>query len=776
MLYRRNLCAVTTLVTFAVASTSTAAPPLGGPSVVDACAALDLRDCSVQHLHLDGLGQGEMGLDLQFEGRDRFWTFWPHSNRGAAYQVLLQVEGGDFVEQAPGLLNTFRGSDSFDPQSIAALSIDDDGFRVQFRDSDGTVWFAEPLLGRARGAGPEHYAVYLGEDIISPDAVCGADETWRVFEHESGKQGDSFGPRGTTLLVADMAVDVDYKFYNIYGNSTDAVENRVNAVINAVNNQYESQTDVTHEIQTIVIRTSSSSDPYAGTNDIETLLYRLQDDWNGGNHSGIARDMVHLFTGANTGGTIGLAYLGGLCSNYEYGVVQSNCCGSFGCATDLSAHEMGHNWSSEHCTCPGWTMNPSLTCANQFSSQSINYITGFRDANQSCLDIGGAFGACCYATTCLERAEVECDSTGGAFQGDGTDCADVVCDLSTGACCTQSGSCNVLTEAQCEVIGGTYNGDGVPCEGASCTLGACCIVSSCSETTESGCAGLWLGPDSTCDGNPCTANGFAGLTHRVVGVNLVDTPGMDNWTIDIFAEMNPGERIDAVAGTQSQLKTIYSDDGFWQSSYGGPTSQHINPAFYPVAPELRYDSRVTIGALDASGDPFPENGLGDVGIDFSNFESGGALAADDGTWYILPTDGQGYSLGMETGSCQTVNGVLIARLTMFGLDSTVTLGALFQGRNALGITFQATAEATFSLGDFTDCNANGNNDACDIANGSSADANDNGIPDECESNCPWDLDGDGDTDVDDLLTVISNWNTLYDVDDLLAVLADFGCS
>ena len=97
-------------------------------------------------------------------------------------------------------------------------------------------------------------------------------------------------PRGTVLLVADMAVDVDYKFYNIYGNSTTAVENRVNAVINAVNNQYESQTDVTHEIQAIVIRTSSSSDPYAGTNDIETLLYPpSQDDWNGGNHPGVSQ-------------------------------------------------------------------------------------------------------------------------------------------------------------------------------------------------------------------------------------------------------------------------------------------------------------------------------------------------------------------------------------------------------------------------------------------------------------------------------------------------------
>ena len=62
MFYRRNLCAVATLVTLAVASTSTADAPLGGPSVVDACAALDLRDCSVQNLHLDGLGTGRDGI------------------------------------------------------------------------------------------------------------------------------------------------------------------------------------------------------------------------------------------------------------------------------------------------------------------------------------------------------------------------------------------------------------------------------------------------------------------------------------------------------------------------------------------------------------------------------------------------------------------------------------------------------------------------------------------------------------------------------------------
>ena len=65
---------------------------------------------------------------------------------------------------------------------------------------------------------------------------------------------------------------------------------------------------------------------------------------------------------------------------------------------------------------------------------------------------------------------------------------------------------------------------------------------------------------------------------------------------------------------------------------------------------------------------------------------------------------------------------------------------------------------------------------CDIAGGGSSDANENGIPDECDqSNCEWDINGDGMTDVNDLLEVIGGFPDLYNVDDLLALLSEFGC-
>ena len=49
--------------------------------------------------------------------------------------------------------------------------------------------------------------------------------------------------------------------------------------------------------------------------------------------------------------TVGIAYVGVVCNlAYAYSVVESDFNNNFGCATDLSAHELGHNWGADH----GW--------------------------------------------------------------------------------------------------------------------------------------------------------------------------------------------------------------------------------------------------------------------------------------------------------------------------------------------------------------------------------------------------------------------------------------
>ena len=58
---------------------------------------------------------------------------------------------------------------------------------------------------------------------------------------------------------------------------------------------------------------------------------------------------------------------------------------------------------------------------------------------------------------------------------------------------------------------------------------------------------------------------------------------------------------------------------------------------------------------------------------------------------------------------------------------------------------------------YVDCNGNSFYDPDDIATGVSEDLNGNGIPDECEPDCPGDLNADGTIDLEDLATLLANY-------------------
>ncbi len=70
-----------------------------------------------------------------------------------------------------------------------------------------------------------------------------------------------------------------------------------------------------------------------------------------------------------------------------------------------------------------------------------------------------------------------------------------------------------------------------------------------------------------------------------------------------------------------------------------------------------------------------------------------------------------------------------------------------------------------------DCNTNDELDFCDIADGVSDDANDNDVPDECET-LLGDLDGDGDVDATDLIALLGAWGPCDDCADCPADLDD----
>ena len=227
---------------------------------------------------------------------------------------------------------------------------------------------------------------------------------------------------------------------------------------------------------------------------------------------------------------------------------------------------------------------------------------------------------------------------------------------------------------------------------------------------------------------------LVGMSYEVVGENLIDPVNGNCWTVRVYADVDPGNQLNAVAGNANTSKTVSTTDLFYQDVNAGPTSVDCNSNFFQFAPDMEWDSYVTIGALHANGFPFASNAMNSVGMDWVPFESGGTLFANNGTWFVTPGEDQCFSANHNS-SDGVKNGVLIAQLTVLGgPGSSITFEALFQGREADGVSsWQTPAQLVIDAPEGPmDCNGNGVEDSIDLANGFSQDCNNNNVPDECD--------------------------------------------
>ena len=163
-----------------------------------------------------------------------------------------------------------------------------------------------------------------------------------------------------------------------------------------------------------------------------------------------------------------------------------------------------------------------------------------------------------------------------------------------------------------------------------------------------------------------------------LSVDLVNSGDQGN-TYRVYIEVDAGSRIDAIYGnSQGELRMgTVSGASFYQNANGGHSSKQINSNFFPFVPSMEWDSYVTIGALYQNGAPFGANNLNDIGIDWSGFESGGALTTTNGSWFVTPDDAQGGEIDGR---------VLIAQLTIAGDASDLDLLVNAQGKDADGNT------------------------------------------------------------------------------------------
>lgn len=364
------------------------------------------------HLDVDTARRdAAMQVAITFHGRAYTLDMRPHSSRSGNYKVYHSDANGNLTEVEPRPVNTLRGVVLEDHGSLVAAAMMDEGLYGRIIFSDGEEYWFEPVAQHLPGVEAGLHVVYHGDDVLPHEGRCIAMEA-PIALRESKPSAAGDARTGGGLDTCELAIDADSFYFDRWGDGT---EDRVNLVIDQMDIQYNRDVGIDHVISTIIIRTVQVYESTEGV----ALLNEIRERWLS-DHRSVPRDIVQAFTGRNLDGSpIGYSWIGEICASpivgFGFGLVQSDFNQVLSCATDLSAHELGHSWNADHCNCNTHTMNAFITCANRFHpSESIPEIITFRDS-RTCLNdepptnddcdnapsIGdGAFEFdCTYATT-----------------------------------------------------------------------------------------------------------------------------------------------------------------------------------------------------------------------------------------------------------------------------------------------------------------------------------------------------------------------------------------
>ncbi len=453
-------------------------------------ATLQLRKSIVTSIDVPALLGG--GLDLQvplMAGLPVTLRLDPHSVRAADFQMLEALPNGGMAPIDPGPERTLRGDIAEIRGATVAGALVDDGLLVGIRLADGAMWFIEPIAGVVEGAAPGDHVIYAQADALDNQGFCGTGPEHQVQLAPGFDQAPANGAAaaaGGGPIFAEIALDLDFAYYQAFGEDASAAGLRAAAVISVLNIQYEMEVGIKHVITTIVVRTSQGSDPYT-TDDPFELLDQFTDEWND-NNDAIRRDVAHLFTGRNTGNIIGVAWIGGICQDFSgLGYSFAQLYSTFGCQTDLSAHELGHNWSAFHCDCPDNTMNPVINCSNTFETLfTVPDIVAWRDflVGQGCIGDVGPAGCGAAGTT-------DCGAASGTPYCKDVICCGTVCAVDP-ACCEDAWDemCVAAADDLCTGCGASNAGECLEanltpgCSDQTCCDAVCAIDPIC-------CAGIW---------------------------------------------------------------------------------------------------------------------------------------------------------------------------------------------------------------------------------------------------------------------------------------------
>lgn len=260
--------------------------------------------------------------------------------------MVIDDGSGALVEQPAPETGIYQGAVAGVANSSVVAQMLDGRLSALVRIAD-RHWNIQPLADVVPGASTRRHVVVAGEDILGGGGVCGVPDG--PAGHEERAHAPGGGP--DSPLRCEMAIEADFQFYDQNGQIASATAQDIARVMAWAGKYFTEGANVTFKINKYVIRTNPLTNPYT-TSAPGALLDQLANHWNSNFVlQGVQRDLVHLFTGREIDGdVIGIARISSVCvKTMGYGLSQSRFNLLLGKRASLTAHEIGHNFSAQHC-------------------------------------------------------------------------------------------------------------------------------------------------------------------------------------------------------------------------------------------------------------------------------------------------------------------------------------------------------------------------------------------------------------------------------------------
>lgn len=316
------------------------------------------------------------------------FKMYPHDVRSSSYEAIT-VDGDKIQKVDLPEIITYKGYLS-DGHSVR-LTIDDGFIYGKIETNKGTLKIDQlKYMVKDKSIPSNKIVIYELADVKESDSECGTPNV-EIEEKSISSQVAKSTSAGCSII--ELILDCDTDYFDDYGNNSHA---RMLAEINMIQEMYEDDIDAVLSVtQTAVFATGNF---YTSTNG-NTILSEIQNVWTSWPYSSYSKDIVHHFTGKNTGPFGQASRIGAACDDPNpraWSEDRAN-------VDQTMAHEIGHLLNGRHGegTNCGVPFTRSVMCqgdnkAYAFSAASITRLTNFIDDWSQCFNYNTTY---IYATS-----------------------------------------------------------------------------------------------------------------------------------------------------------------------------------------------------------------------------------------------------------------------------------------------------------------------------------------------------------------------------------------